>query len=61
MAGDSGAIEASPDGSIMGEIYKPDEAQGRNRREAIQKPIPKWDGLFYYEGPKPIGGSHGNE
>jgi hypothetical protein len=55
------AIEASPDGQVLAEIYKPDGAQGQHKREALQKPIPKWDGLFCYEGPKPISGWDGNE
>jgi hypothetical protein len=55
------AIEVSPDRPVMADIYKPDGAQGQHRREALQKPIPKWDGLFCYEGPKLISGWDGNE
>jgi len=48
------AIEVSPNGPVMAENYKPDGAQGQHGREALQKLIPKWDGLFCHEGPKPI-------
>jgi hypothetical protein len=49
------AIEASPNGLTAAGIVRPDGAQGTARKRSPSRAYSNnWDGLFCYEGPKPI-------